>query len=105
MGGSERLTPMDAGESTVLLLFLRSASAQGIHFPDGWIPPHDGDGPAHMAFAIDATEFGAWLARLAEHNVAVEVVNRWERGGRSAYFRDPDGHSIELATPGVWPTY
>jgi len=105
MGGSDRLTPMDAGEGTVLLLFLRGASAEGIHFPDGWIPPHDGAGPVHMAFAIDSAEFDAWQARLTEHGVAVEVVNRWERGGRSAYFRDPDGHSIELATPGVWPTY
>lgn len=105
MGGSERLTAMDAGESTVLLLFLRGASAEGIHFPDGWIPPHDGEGPAHMAFAVEAAEFEAWQTRLSEHGVAVETVNRWERGGRSAYFRDPDGHSIELATPGVWPTY
>lgn len=105
MGGSERLTPMDAGEATVLLLFLRGASAEGIHFPDGWIPPHDGAGPVHMAFAVDSAEFEAWQARLAEHDVTVEVQNRWERGGRSAYFRDPDGHSIELATPGVWPTY
>ncbi|HWQ03343.1 MAG TPA: glyoxalase, partial [Candidatus Nitrosotenuis sp.] len=26
-------------------------------------------------------------------------------GGRSIYFRDPDGHSLELVTPGVWPNY
>jgi len=105
MGGGDRLTPMDAGEGTVLLLFLRGGSAEGIAFPDGWIPPHDGAGPAHMAFAVDAAEFEPWHARLAAHGVAVEVVNHWDRGGRSLYFRDPDGHSIELATPGVWPTY
>jgi catechol 2,3-dioxygenase-like lactoylglutathione lyase family enzyme len=29
----------------------------------------------------------------------------WPRGGRSVYFRDPDGHSVELATPGLWETY
>lgn len=105
MSGNERLTSLDAGANTVLLLFQRGASAEGIPFPGGWIPPHDGTGPVHMAFAIDDAEFDSWQARLAELDVKVEVVNRWDRGGRSAYFRDPDGHSIELATPGVWPTY
>ncbi len=27
------------------------------------------------------------------------------RRGASAYFRDPDRHLIELATPGVWSIY
>jgi catechol 2,3-dioxygenase-like lactoylglutathione lyase family enzyme len=27
----------------------------------------------------------------------------WRRGGTSLYFRDPDGHSVEVATPGLWP--
>ncbi|MEQ1730683.1 MAG: VOC family protein [Vicinamibacterales bacterium] len=100
-----RLTPFDAGGGTVLLLFLRGATAGGIEFPGGRIPPHDGSGPAHIAFAVDAGEFEQWLARLAAGGVEVEVVNTWGRGGRSAYVRDPDGHSVELATPGVWETY
>ena len=29
----------------------------------------------------------------------------WSRGGRSIYFRDPDGHLLELATPGLWAVY
>ena len=29
----------------------------------------------------------------------------WERGGQSIYFRDPDGHLVELATPGIWAIY
>ena len=27
------------------------------------------------------------------------------RSGESIYFRDPDGHLLELATPGLWPGY
>ena len=105
MGGHDRLTPVDAGEGTVLLLFRRGATVAGIRYPGGFIPPHDGTGPAHIAFAIDEATFESWQARLAATGIAIEVVNRWDRGGRSLYFRDPDGHSVELATPGVWETY
>jgi len=105
MDGGDRLTSLDAGAGTVLLLFLRGATRDGLDFPGGRIPPHDGEGPLHVAFAVDDAALDAWLARFAAHGVAVEVVNRWRRGGRSAYVRDPDGHSVEIATPGVWETY
>ncbi len=26
-------------------------------------------------------------------------------GGTSLYFRDPDGHLLELVTPGIWSIY
>jgi catechol 2,3-dioxygenase-like lactoylglutathione lyase family enzyme len=105
MGVGERLTPMDAGGASVLLLFRRGATAQGLSFPGGTIPPHDGAGPLHVAFGIDVAEFDAWEQRLAESGVAIESRVGWDRGGRSLYFRDPDGHSLELVTPGTWETY
>ena len=48
---------------------------------------------------------GEWEAWLAENGIAVEKREKWERGGDSLYFRDPDGHLLEVATPGVWLTY
>lgn len=100
-----RLVSMDAGASTVLLIFKRGATVGGAHTPDGWIPPHDGTGPIHLAFAVSTEELPAWERRLQEHGVAVESRVRWPAGGQSIYFRDPEGHSVELATPGTWPTY
>ena len=100
-----RLVALDASGSTVLLLFARGASRNGIALPEGTIPGHDGSGPAHVALAVDADELDAWETRLAAAGVAIESRVRWNRGGRSIYFRDPEGHSVELATPGVWPTY
>ena len=41
----------------------------------------------------------------AERGVAIEGATNWSRGGRSIYFRDPDGHLLELATPGLWTVY
>ena len=39
------------------------------------------------------------------HQVEIEGRTDWPRGGHSIYFRDPDGHLLELATPGLWTVY
>lgn len=98
----ERLAAYPVGRS-VLLLFLRGATAETVDLPGGTIPPHDGSGRIHFALSIAAADLPAWVARLAEHGVAEEGRTQWPRGGTSVYFRDPDGHLGELATPGIWP--
>ena len=105
MLSSERLVAIDAGEGTVLLLFQRGLSNEPVQLPGGIVPPHDAGGPGHLAFAIDAAHIPAWEARLAELGIAIESRVRWERGGFSLYFRDPDNRSVELATPGIWACY
>lgn len=106
IGGDEsRFRAYDVGGQSVLLLFRRGATLETVKLPGGTIPPHDGHGPAHMAFAVKADEMLAWEARLGEHGVAVEGETRWPRGGRSVYVRDPDGHLLEFATPGLWTIY
>jgi catechol 2,3-dioxygenase-like lactoylglutathione lyase family enzyme len=102
---SERLVAIDAGEGTVLLLFQRGLSNEPVQLPGGVVPAHDAGGPGHLAFAIDAPDIPAWEARLAELGIAIESRVRWERGGFSLYFRDPDNRSVELASPGIWPSY
>jgi catechol 2,3-dioxygenase-like lactoylglutathione lyase family enzyme len=59
----------------------------------------------HVAFAVSAEELADWDSRLAQHGVAIEGRMEWPAGGRSLYFRDPDRHLIELATPGLWAIY
>jgi catechol 2,3-dioxygenase-like lactoylglutathione lyase family enzyme len=90
----ERLRAMGVAGRQVLLLFRKGASED-----------HDGDGRLHLAFAIPAASLPEWEKRLADCGVAVESRTTWPRGGQSLYFRDPDGHLLELATPGVWPIY
>ncbi|MEE7504946.1 VOC family protein [Methylobacterium sp. C33D] len=100
-----RMRAFDVGGRGVLLLFAEGGSLQPIETPGGLIPPHDGHGPAHIAFSIDAAALAPWEDRLAAAGVAVEGRTRWPRGGVSVYFRDPDGHLLELATPGLWKGY
>ena len=104
MLSGDRLVALDAGEGTVLLLF-QHGNSDALETAGGHVPGHDGSGPVHIAFAIDAATVDAWEARLVELAIPVESRVRWERGGLSIYFRDPDGRSVELATPGLWPSY
>lgn len=94
----ERGCAMQAGERQVLLLFRKGGSRE-------IVSSHDGDGELHVAFAIAASELAKWEAWLAENGIAVEEKRTWERGGTSVYFRDPDRHLLEIATPGVWLIY
>jgi catechol 2,3-dioxygenase-like lactoylglutathione lyase family enzyme len=100
-----RFRAYDVGGQSVLLLFQRGATLKTVHMPGGTIPPHDGHGPLHIAFAISAEALPQWEQRLDEHAVEIEGRTKWSRGGESIYFRDPDGHLVELATPGLWATY
>ena len=66
---------------------------------------HGAHGAQHLAFAIARDRLADWETQLHRHGVEIESRVRWPRGGESLYFRDPDGHSIELLTPGLWETY
>jgi catechol 2,3-dioxygenase-like lactoylglutathione lyase family enzyme len=105
-GDGERFQALDSGAQRVLLLFKRGGTLTPQPVPTGGIiPPHDGSGPHHIAFAIAAADYPVWCARLNRLGITIESETKWERGGRSVYFRDPDNHLVELVTPGIWPNY
>jgi catechol 2,3-dioxygenase-like lactoylglutathione lyase family enzyme len=105
MAADQRLTAYDAGGGSVFLVFLRGATQEPVSLPGGTIPGHGGSGKLHLAFTIAAGELDPWQNRLCQYNIDVEARMEWPRGGKSLYIRDPDGHLVELATPGVWPNY
>ena len=105
MRSDERFCAFNVGNFQVLLLFARGSDPDGTILPFGRIPAHGTSGQAHVGFGVPAASLSAWRARLEEKGIAIESSLTWPDGGRSIYFRDPDGHLLELLTPGVWPNY
>lgn len=101
----DRIVTLAVAPAQVLIIFKRGGTLKPVPVGDGVIPPHDGSGPQHFAFAIAAADLEAWRAHLATQGVAIESTVKWPAGGTSLYFRDPDGLLVELATPGLWKNY
>ena len=81
----------------VFLVFNPARTREG-----GPIPGHGAEGADHVCFAMRAEELEAWRAHLQAHGVEIESDYTWPGGGRSLYFRDPAGNSVELGTPAIW---
>lgn len=86
-----------AGRDTLLVFDARAARQPG------QVPSHGADGPGHVAFDVDDdAALDRWRDHLEDAGVSIEHEQRWPSGGRSLYFRDPAGNSIELITRGTW---
>lgn len=98
-----RLIALAIAPRAVLLLFNKGASLDINPTPGGTIPPHDGCGQLHVAFAIPRDEIDAWRESLRARNIPIETEIAPPQGGHSLYFRDLSGNLVELAAPGLWP--
>jgi catechol 2,3-dioxygenase-like lactoylglutathione lyase family enzyme len=126
-----RVTGFSLGPTT-LLLFELGKTGMDVHTPTGTIPLHgptarvlaslqhssanrDGNNDGgeepqslkqHFCLAVqDPEEVEQWEEHLRCKGVKVLSAMGWERGGRSVYFEDLDGHVVEIASRGVWPHY
>lgn len=101
----DRMAALEVPGGSVLLLFRIGGSVHPSPSPGGTIPPHDGRGTQHLAFGIPVAALREWEAHLSSLGIPVESRVVQAHGGTSLYFRDPDGHSVEVATPGLWANY
>ena len=90
---------LDAG---VLLLFNPAATTQPPRDPRMPVPPHGATGQGHLCFAASAEEIDDWVIRVQGAGFEIEADFEWPQGGRSIYFRDPAGNSVEFAEPRIW---
>ena len=66
------------------------------------VPPHGARGPGHLCFRAGADELDGWKTRLTSAGVEIESDMEWPGGGRSIYFRDPSGNSLEFTEARIW---
>jgi catechol 2,3-dioxygenase-like lactoylglutathione lyase family enzyme len=103
--GDDRFCALEVPGNALFLLFEKGTRRQAIPTPGGTIPAHGASGEIHFAFKISRESLHSCARELSELGVAIESQVEWPRGGRSLYFRDPDGHLVELITPGCWENY
>ncbi|MFN8295171.1 MAG: VOC family protein [Chitinophagales bacterium] len=65
-------------------------------------PPHAARGIQHFAFECSAEDYERWKKLIVENNIEIEDEITWETGKKSFYFRDPDGHCLEIIEPLMW---
>ncbi len=85
-----------AGED-VLLCFIAEATKN-----EKVLPPHFASGRQHLAFEVNKDSYGSWKSNLTDNGVAITHEEKWRTDLYSFYFDDPDGHVIEIVTPGLW---
>jgi catechol 2,3-dioxygenase-like lactoylglutathione lyase family enzyme len=94
---SDLMLSFRCGQGVVLIFDPERASRTG-----RGVPNHGAHGPGHLAFAVPDDRLENWKQKLEGAGVAVEQIMDWPEGGRSIYFRDPAGNSLEFATPDLW---
>ncbi len=86
----------------VLLIFNPEETRKPPKPGDLPVPSHGATGAGHVCFRASADELNGWREKLEEVGVEIEADFEWPSGGRSIYFRDPAGNSLEFAEPRIW---
>lgn len=83
--------------SSVLLCFIADATQN-----DKKLPSHFGEGNMHIAFEIPKANYQDTKAWIRSKEIEIEHEQHWYDDYYSFYFRDPDGHSLEIVPEGMW---
>ena len=101
--GLEEIEPPDQhsaafrlADGNLLLVFDPNRTSQ----PGRFVPEHGARGQVHVAFKVD--DLDAFAGSLRDHGVEIEREITWPLGGRSVYFRDPAGNSVEYVEGEIW---
>ena len=74
---SERLSDLRVAAGQVLLLITKGADTEPTVLPFGTLPPSDGQGELHVAFAISPSQLAEWRGTLDQRGVEVESAITW----------------------------
>jgi catechol 2,3-dioxygenase-like lactoylglutathione lyase family enzyme len=71
--------------------------------PGRFVPSHGSTGAGHVAFGVRPGELDAFADELRSRSIRIERKIEWDERGRSIYFRDTAGNSVELVEGELWP--
>ena len=74
---SDRLSALRVAPLQMLLIVRKGATVNPVVTPDGTVPPHDGSGQLHVAFAVPSGRLKAWRTTLEAHGVEIESEMKW----------------------------
>lgn len=83
--------------SSVLLCFIADATRN-----DEKLPAHYGEGKMHIAFEVPKEKYEGVKTWIRSRGIDIEHEQQWNKDFYSFYFRDPDGHSLEIVPGGMW---
>lgn len=83
--------------SSVLLCFIADVTKN-----DETLPGHYGEGKMHIAFEVPKENYREVKAQIRSKGIEIEHEQHWSEDYYSFYFRDPDGHSLEIVPEGMW---
>jgi catechol 2,3-dioxygenase-like lactoylglutathione lyase family enzyme len=119
---SPRLTMFPLGNTTLILFQLGMTESDSVS-ENGVVPGHGPDertvsaltrknsdrdseiGKLHTHYCLAVSspkEVETWEEYLKSKEVKLRGVMNWQKGGRSVYFEDPDGHIGEIGSRGIW---
>lgn len=65
-------------------------------------PPHFAYGRQHIAFEVKPPDYEGWKEKIQKKGVEIIQEQTWKKGLKSFYFKDPDGHLLEIVPEGMW---
>ena len=83
-------------DGNVLLIF----NPERASAPGRFVPSHGTTGAGHMAFGVQGLD--ELKASLEQRGIEIEREIEWNENGRSVYFRDPAGNSVEYVEGEIW---
>jgi catechol 2,3-dioxygenase-like lactoylglutathione lyase family enzyme len=86
----------EAGKS-MLLCFVINKTDHG-----GTLPGHGAQGRIHFALEVESKDYIETKIGILQKGIHIEHEQDWGRGLHSFYFRDPDGHLVEVVECGIW---
>lgn len=83
--------------SSVLLCFIAEATTKEV-----LLPTHYGKGNMHIAFEVPKADYHEIRELIRSRDIEIEYEQQWSDDVQSFYFRDPDGHLLEIVPSGMW---